>query len=165
MRLSGLVNGAKLELILSSRSPSAVSVALQLQQAGSQESRRLTDKLPSSTSLWMILRHFESKDEKQNFTGRGVTVSDASSLGSGRLYYETPVIQIMSREFSSFVDLQKTLAQLGFNNGVSFMSFHCPSYFRFEVAIIITCYQYPHLSIFYNYGVFECCQICTNVWI
>ena len=41
--------------------------------------------------------------------------SDAS--GQGRLYFETPVIQIMGRELASFTDLQKTLAQLGFNSG------------------------------------------------
>jgi tether containing UBX domain for GLUT4 len=33
------------------------------------------------------------------------------------LYYQTPVVQIMSRELSSFTDLQKNLAQLGFNSG------------------------------------------------
>lgn len=39
------------------------------------------------------------------------------SIGAGRLYHETPVIQVMGRELASFVDLQKTLGQLGFNSG------------------------------------------------
>ena len=43
-------------------------------------------------------------------------MNDVAS-GAGRLYYQTPVIQVMSRELSSFTDLQKTLAQLGFNDG------------------------------------------------
>lgn len=43
-------------------------------------------------------------------------MNDGSS-GAGRLYYQTPVVQIMSRELSSFTDLQKSLAQLGFNSG------------------------------------------------
>jgi tether containing UBX domain for GLUT4 len=33
------------------------------------------------------------------------------------MYYETPVLNIMGRELASFVDFQKTLAQLGFNSG------------------------------------------------
>ena len=37
--------------------------------------------------------------------------------GSGRLFYETPVLQVMGRELASFTDLQKSLAQLGFNSG------------------------------------------------
>lgn len=37
--------------------------------------------------------------------------------GSGRLFYEIPVLQILERELSSFTDLQKSLAQLGFNSG------------------------------------------------
>jgi tether containing UBX domain for GLUT4 len=43
-------------------------------------------------------------------------MNDGSS-GQGRLYYETPVLQVMGRELSSFADLQKTLGQLGFNSG------------------------------------------------
>ena len=43
-------------------------------------------------------------------------MNDGSS-GQGRLYYETPVIQVMGRELSSFTDLQKSLGQLGFNSG------------------------------------------------
>jgi tether containing UBX domain for GLUT4 len=37
--------------------------------------------------------------------------------GAGRIFYEMPVLNIMGRELSSFGDLQKTLAQLGFNGG------------------------------------------------
>jgi tether containing UBX domain for GLUT4 len=33
------------------------------------------------------------------------------------LFYEIPVLQILERELSSFTDLQKSLAQLGFNSG------------------------------------------------
>lgn len=53
----------------------------------------------------------------QNFTARGAPRLDNGSIGAGRLYYETPVIQVMGRELASFVDLQKTLSQLGFNSG------------------------------------------------
>ena len=42
---------------------------------------------------------------------------ETGASGSGRLFYETPVIQVMGRELASFTDLQKSLAQLGFNSG------------------------------------------------
>lgn len=79
---------------------------------------RLTDKFPSSTTLWMILRKFEAgvagNGSTRNLTARGVPSENA---GDGRLYYQTPVIHVMGRELSSFTDLQKSLAQLGFNSG------------------------------------------------
>ena len=80
---------------------------------------RLTDRFSSDTSLWQILRHFESKPDGggPNFTGREIQRSNINGQDSVGLFYQMPVIVIMSREFSSLVDLQKTLAQLGFNSG------------------------------------------------
>lgn len=107
-----------------SRSPSAVSVALQLPDSEAQgaTNQRLTDKFPSTTSLWLILRKFESDvigglDTKRNFTARGVPRGDDFSTSAGRLYHEIPVIHAMGRELASFADLQKTLGQLGFSSG------------------------------------------------
>ena len=119
VRLAGLSSGAKLELVLSSRSPSVVSVALQLPEPDSQGFRRLTNKFPSNTTIWMLLRSFESGENglKRNFTGRGVPVPNEEGSGVGRLFFESPVLQIMGRELSSFTDLQRTLAQIGFNSG------------------------------------------------
>ena len=118
VRLSGLTSGARLELVASSKSPSVVSVALQLPQAEADGTTRLTDKIPSDTTLWRILRKFESTSpSSRNYTGRGIPVAEGQGSGAGRLYFETPVIQIMGRELVSFTDLQKTLAQLGFNSG------------------------------------------------
>ena len=116
LRLSGLASGAKLELTQVSRSPSVVSVALQL-----PDNTRLLDKFPSNTSLWLVLRKFESgvaggSRGQKNFTARGVPRTGGDS-GSGRLYHEAPVLHIMGRDYGSFVDLQKTLGQIGFNNG------------------------------------------------
>ena len=54
---------------------------------------------------------------KKNFTGRGVPHTSSGDAGAGRLYHQTPVLHVMGRELSSFTDLQKTLGQLGFNNG------------------------------------------------
>ncbi|PYI06611.1 UBX domain protein [Aspergillus sclerotiicarbonarius CBS 121057] len=120
-RLSGLTPGAKLELVQLSRSPSVVTVALQLPESearGAPPNRRLLDKFPSTTTIWLLLRKFEAGvaggASTQNLTGRGVP---SGNEGAGRLYYETPVVQIMERELSSFTDLQKSLAQLGFNSG------------------------------------------------
>ncbi len=42
---------------------------------------------------------------------------ESQDRGAGRMYFETPVIQVMGRELVSFTDLQKSLAQLGFNSG------------------------------------------------
>ncbi|KAL4878521.1 GLUT4 regulating protein TUG-domain-containing protein [Aspergillus karnatakaensis] len=120
-RLSGLSPGAKLELVQLSRSPSVVTVAIQLpeSEARGAPNGRLMDKFPSTTSIWMIIRKFEAgvagSTAIRNLTGRGVPVVEGA--GSGRLFYETPVVQIMNREVSTLPDFQKTLAQLGFNSG------------------------------------------------
>ena len=112
-----------MELVLLSRSPSVVSVALQLPESESKDlpTNRLIDKLPSSTSLWQVLRRFEEGvaggAAKKNFTQRGVAQVGNGTTGSGRLYYETPVLHIVGRDYTSFTDLQKSLAQIGINAG------------------------------------------------
>ncbi|KAI4133461.1 MAG: hypothetical protein LQ338_000197 [Usnochroma carphineum] len=119
IRLSGLSSGAKLELALLSRSPSVVSVALQLPENEAQgiPGGRLIGKYPSNTTLWLVLRDFEHKAPHRNYTQRGKSRTANSESGAGRLYHEAPVLSIMGRELSSFTDLQKTLAQLGYNHG------------------------------------------------
>ncbi|WEW61275.1 hypothetical protein PRK78_006765 [Emydomyces testavorans] len=123
IRLSGLSSGAKLELVQLSRSPSVVSIALQLPELEAKDvpSGRLMDKFPSNTTLWLVLRKFESgvagNGTTRNFTARGAPTTASGAPESGRLFYETPVIQLMGKELSSFTDLQKTLAQLGLNSG------------------------------------------------
>ena len=94
-----------------SRSPAVISVALQLPE--SEGSRRLTEKFPSTTSLWAILRVLETR-EKLNFTERGVP---SAQQGAGRLFYETPQLVVLNREMASFADMQRTLAQIGVNSG------------------------------------------------
>lgn len=124
-RLSGLVSGAKLELVQLSKSTGVVSVALQLpeSEAQGQSNARLTDKFPSNTTLWLLLRKFEAgvaggASVAHNFTARS---APSSSTGSGRLFYEQPVLSFLNREMSSFTDLQKTLAQFGLNTGTALM--------------------------------------------
>lgn len=64
------------------------------------------------------MRQFESGDASAgkniNITARGYA---NTTSGSGQLYYETPVLNIMGREFSTFQEFQKSLAQLGHNSG------------------------------------------------
>ncbi|RKF71290.1 putative ubx domain protein [Golovinomyces cichoracearum] len=121
-RLSGLSSGARLELILASRSPTPVSVALQLPPAytSSVPNGRITECFSSNTTLWLILRKFESMaGTNMNFTARR-TQQQGEREGSeeGSLsFYERPVLNIMGREVWKFGDLQKTLRQLGFSNG------------------------------------------------
>lgn len=121
-RLSSLSSGAKLELVQLSRSPSVVTVGLQLPESEARDAPngRILDKFPSTTTLWMVLRKFEAgvagSGPVRNLTSRAVPSADGGDV-AGRLYYEIPVLQILEREISSFTDLQKTLAQLGFNSG------------------------------------------------
>ena len=124
IRLSGLTPNAKLELVQLSKSASIVSVALQLPESETQgvPNNRLTDKFPSDTSLWLVLRKFESGVAgglgiKKNFTARGVPAFADGDKGEGRLYHEMPVLQYLSNQMSTFEDLQKTLGKLGFNGG------------------------------------------------
>lgn len=122
-RLSGLTSGAKLDLVQLSKSAGVVSIALQIpeSEAGGQLNARLTDKFPSSTTLWLVLRKFEAGvaggAPSRNFTARGIPATGQAASGAGRLYYEQPVLHCLNRELSSFTDLQKTLAQLGLNSG------------------------------------------------
>ncbi|KAK0659245.1 Tether containing UBX domain for GLUT4 [Lasiodiplodia hormozganensis] len=112
IRLANLPPGAKLDLVQGSRSPSVVNIALQLEQ------QRLTHKFPSDTSLWQVLRVFETVSEKNlNLTQRGVAVTSSGGSGSGRLNYEMPIFNIMGKEVGTFTDLQKTLAQHGLTGG------------------------------------------------
>ncbi|ORY11195.1 GLUT4 regulating protein TUG-domain-containing protein [Clohesyomyces aquaticus] len=118
VRHCNLPPGARLELVQSSRSPTVISVALQL--PATEKNVRLTQKFSSNTSLWEILRHFESAEgANYNFTQRGVPEVNASGSGAGRLNYEMPVVTVMPghREQSSFVALQQTLSKLGFDSG------------------------------------------------
>lgn len=126
IRLSNLSSGAKLELVVLSKSPSVVSVALQLPESESEgiQNSRLIDKFPSTTTLWLVLRKFESgvpgaemATKIFNFTARGKPQPDNGDTGSGRIYHEAPVIQVMGRELVSFQDFQKSLGQLGLNAG------------------------------------------------
>lgn len=116
-RLSGLTPGAKLQLTQASRSTGVISIALQLPE--SEGGGRFTDKFPSTTSLWLVLRKFEEgvagqPQRKLNLTQRA---APSDSSGAGRLLYEQPSLNLMSRTIESFTDLQKTLAQLGLNGG------------------------------------------------
>ena len=128
IRLSGLSSGAKLDLVQSSRTPSVVSIALQLPE--SEENVRLTDKFPSNTALWQILRRFESGAAGQgqstlkktyNFTQRGIAQVQNGASGAGRMYYDMPVVVVLGRELGTLIDLQKTLGQLGLNKGNSLL--------------------------------------------
>lgn len=53
-RLSGLTNGSKLDLVVKSSSPTVIDIALQLPEG------RVEHKFSSATTLWQVLRQFES---------------------------------------------------------------------------------------------------------
>ncbi|KUI65992.1 Tether containing UBX domain for GLUT4 [Cytospora mali] len=123
-RITRLTAGAKLELVAKSKTTSVVNVALRLPEPEAKDipNGRLTEKFRSDTTLWKMLRHFESKGAPSgrtlNFTDRGVPqTSNGTQAGSGQLYYEMPVLRIMSREISTLADYQKTLSHLGITSG------------------------------------------------
>lgn len=123
-RVTGLTPGAKLELVARSKTTSVVNIALHLPEPESKSvvNGRLTEKFRSDTTLWKMLRQFESKGSQSgqtfNFTDRGIPqTSNGTQAGSGQLYYEMPSLRIMSREISSLAEFQKTLSQLGLTSG------------------------------------------------
>jgi tether containing UBX domain for GLUT4 len=124
-RTSGLVPGARLELVVRANTPTVVNVALQLPSTESTlfpPHGRVSDKLPSDYTIWQVLRQFESgkasAGKSLNLTARGVPqISNGAQAGSGQLFYEIPNIVIENRTLSTFVDFQKTLSQLGYNSG------------------------------------------------
>ncbi|KAI3397894.1 hypothetical protein diail_10295 [Diaporthe ilicicola] len=123
-RITRLTPGAKLELVASSKTTSVVNVALKLPEAEAKAipNGRLMEKFRSDTTLWKMLRQFESKASPSghtlNFTDRGIPqTSNGTQAGSGQLFYEMPSLRIMSREISTLADFQKTLSQLGLTSG------------------------------------------------
>ncbi|CAJ2501697.1 Uu.00g045500.m01.CDS01 [Anthostomella pinea] len=124
-RTSGLIPGARLELVVRSNTPTAINVAIQLPSPESTlfpPHGRITEKLPSDFTVWQVLRQFESgkasAGKNLNITVRGVAqTSNGAGTGSGQLYYETPNVQLENRTLATFNDFQKTLSQLGYNSG------------------------------------------------
>ncbi|KOS21198.1 Tether containing UBX domain for GLUT4 [Escovopsis weberi] len=123
-RTSGLVAGAKLELVLRANTPSAVQIALQVPQPEAREipGGRLIKKFPADLPIWQVLRQFESGEASAgkniNITARGVAqTANGAGSGGGQLFYETPVLNIMGREMSTFAQFQKSMSQLGHNSG------------------------------------------------
>lgn len=101
-----------------------MQIGLQLPHPEAKEvpGGRLIKKLPSDLTLWGVLRQLESGDASAgrniNITARGVArTSGGAASGAGQLYYETPILNIMGRDYTTFEDFQKTLAQLGHNSG------------------------------------------------
>jgi tether containing UBX domain for GLUT4 len=123
-RTSGLGPGAKLELVAKSSSPTVINVALQFsgRDAAMIPNGRLTGKFPSNSTIWKVLRQFESGGasggHNLNITARGVAqTSSGAANGGGQLYYESPMLNMMGRELNSFEDFQRTLSQCGINSG------------------------------------------------
>lgn len=123
-RIAGLAGGAKLDLVVRSKSPAPVAVAVAIPPPDSQafNNGRLGVTVPSSFTIWQVLRQIENLPDainaKLNITARGVaSMNNGQATGSGQLLYEAPVLNIMGRELGSFADYQRTLSQLGYNSG------------------------------------------------
>jgi tether containing UBX domain for GLUT4 len=121
-RLTNLPNGAKLDLVVKSKSTGVVQVALNLPTPYNGRvppNGRILKKFPSTFTIWQVLRQFEESDEakkaKLNITDRGAPPTGSS--GAGQLCYEAPVLSAMGRTLEGFQVFQQTLAQLGYNQG------------------------------------------------
>ncbi|RDA92327.1 hypothetical protein CP533_3278 [Ophiocordyceps camponoti-saundersi (nom. inval.)] len=126
-RNSGLITGAKLELVPKSYPPEVVQVALQLpdQEAKllpADAAGRLVGKFRSDTTLWTMLRKLEQSvngdgSRKMILTTRSQHTGGTDGQPIGQAYFEMPVFNVMGRELASMAVLVKTLSQLGFNSG------------------------------------------------
>ncbi|KAI5812467.1 GLUT4 regulating protein TUG-domain-containing protein [Pyronema omphalodes] len=106
MRLTGLVSGAKIDLVQSTSQAKPVDIVLRAVETGSQ----LTGSFPATTSIWGILKKFEKDDGRINITERA---APSQGSGSGRLLYQMPAVRVANRELAKFDDLRKTLQDLG----------------------------------------------------
>lgn len=111
-------------MVVKSKTTSVVNIALRLPESEAKDipGGRLTDKFRSDTTLWKMLRHFEAKGAPSgktlNFTDRGVPqTNNGTQAGSGQLFYEMPVLRIMTREISTLAEFQKTLSQVDLDAG------------------------------------------------
>jgi tether containing UBX domain for GLUT4 len=117
--------GAKLDLVVKSKSPSAVTVALRLPESETKlgiPNNRVSEKFRSDTTLWKVLRQLEEtgagKQRGLNLTARGIPkAANGAQTGSGQLYWEAPVLKVAGRELSTLQDFQKTLSQVGIEAG------------------------------------------------
>lgn len=122
-RTTGLPSGAKLELVVKSNTTSVVTIRVDIQSStpGEPTVQRELDKIPTSMNLWQVLRQAEETGEKKlNITARAtprVANRPLAGVGSGQLYYEAPVVNIIGREYASLSHLQKTLSQCGIDSG------------------------------------------------
>ncbi|KAL7275481.1 hypothetical protein RUND412_001566 [Rhizina undulata] len=116
IRLLNLPPGAKLEL-LRSKTSGPINVVLRTVEEPITE---LAGTFPSTTTIWSILRKFESKaraEGKNNatLTERG---EPSGSSGAGRLVYLMPSVRVdTGRELASFAELGQTLSALGHSGG------------------------------------------------
>jgi tether containing UBX domain for GLUT4 len=123
-RNANLNPGAKLELVIRSSSPSVVSVKVEWKtDAPTPSSTELTG-LPTSMTLWQTLRQAEDKEKAKqvNLTARAtprLNNRPLAGLAGGQLYWESPVVNIMMKEYASLPDLQKTLSQCGIDGAIT----------------------------------------------
>ncbi len=111
--------------MVKSKTPSTVTVALRLPESAARfaiPNNRVSDKFRNDTPLWKVLRYFEEtdvgKEKHLSLTARGAAQTSNGDLsGSGQLYWEAPVLKIAGRDLGSLEDFQKTLSQLGIENG------------------------------------------------
>ncbi|KAI8899326.1 hypothetical protein BC833DRAFT_586083, partial [Globomyces pollinis-pini] len=113
-RLANIPHGAKLSLVINKTANEIqnVSIALQTEDAG-----RLIDTFLSTTTLWSILLHFETKGSLNlvRKTGQG---NKKNLFSKTPTVYMMPVCIYMNQEFKTIEKLQTTtLGEMGLTSG------------------------------------------------
>jgi tether containing UBX domain for GLUT4 len=134
MRLTGLVSGAKIDLIQSTAQAKPIDIVLRAVETGSQ----LTGSFPATTTIWGILRKFEQDERAAGRNSVNITERCAPSQGSGsgRLLYQMPAVRVANRELAKFDELRKTLQDLGCNGREMLALRFLPTEMPYEDALM-----------------------------
>ena len=135
VRLTGLIAGAKLDLVQAAASSSApVSIVLRTVEPVDQ----LSGSFPPTISVWDILRKFEYDARLAGRNNVNITERCAPSpgAGSGRLLYQMPAVRVANRELTRFDELRKTLQDLGCNGRELLVLRFLPTEIPYEAALM-----------------------------
>lgn len=135
IRLTGLIAGAKLDLVQAAASGSApISIVLRTVEPVDQ----LSGSFPPTISVWGILRKLEHDARLAGGSNVNITERCAPSpgAGSGRLLYQMPAVRVANKELAGFDELQKTLQDLGCSGRELLVLRFLPTEVPYEAALM-----------------------------
>lgn len=115
-----MVQNAKLELAVATARMRAqnskavpVNIKLQVEDLPPDFSSKLINQFTSDNTLWDVFKHFEKKSGIV-FTTRAAPRH--TTVNSGELFYEIPIVQSFNGKISDLKEFSKSLAELGIKN-------------------------------------------------